>query len=323
MEERIVVITDTVFPNLDRTREILSRATELRVLKDSSAASIVEAVGDADSVLVTYAKITGEIVRQMRRCRIIARCGIGVDNVDVEAATRSGIIVTNVPDYCIEEVSDHALALLLAFARKLIPANARAHHGSWEISSVAPLRRLRGSVLGLVGCGRIAQQVACKAQAFGMRVVAYDPYVPAEVLHGAGIQGISFEDLLSSADYISIHVPLGTTTRHIFDRAAFQRMKNTAYIINTARGGIIDESALVQALDAREIAGAALDVLEREPPVGSQLLGREDVILTPHTGFYSEESLLELQTKAAEEVARVLDGHLPRNPVNPEVLRGR
>ena len=323
MEERIVIVTDTVFPNLDKTREILSPATTLKVLEDSKAQSILEATGDADAVLVTYARITGEMIRHMKRCRIIARYGIGVDNVDVEVATQSGIIVTNVPDYCIEEVSDHTISLLLALGRKLISANAHVHDGLWEMSSVVPIRRLRGSVIGLIGFGRIARQVACKLQAFGMKVVAYDPYVPQEVLRRADVQGMNFEDLLSAADYISIHVPLGPSTSHIFNDVAFRRMKNTAYIINTARGGIIDEGALVKALDAREIAGAALDVLEIEPPFGSPLLGREDVILTPHTSFYSEESLLELQTKVAEEVVRVLNGYLPRNPVNPEVIRRR
>lgn len=320
MGKRVTVVTDTVFPNLDTTREILSHVADLKVLEDSSADSIAEATADADSVLVTYAQITGDIIRQMKRCRIIARYGIGVDNVDVEAATQNAIIVTNVPDYCIEEVSDHAVALLLALARKLTSSNMRVHSCNWEMSSVVPIRRLRGSVSGLIGFGRIAQQVASKLQAFGMRLVAYDPYVPAEILNRARVQGLSFEDLLTSADYISIHVPLAATTHHLFDSAAFRRMKNTAYIINTARGGIIDEAALIKALDAREIAGAALDVLEIEPPSKSKLLGRDDVILTPHTSFYSEESLLELQTKAAEEVALVLDGKPPRNPVNPEVI---
>jgi D-3-phosphoglycerate dehydrogenase len=320
MGKRVAVVTDTVFPNLDITRQILSPVVDVNVLEDSSANSIAEATTNADAVLVTYAQITGDIIRRMNRCRIIARYGIGVDNVDVEAATEKGIVITNVPDYCIEEVSDHAVALLLALARKLIPSNARVRNGKWEMSSVVPIRRLRGSALGLIGFGRIAQQVASKSQAFGMRVMAYDPYISAEVLNRAGVQGMGFEALLASADYISIHVPLGATTHHLFGAAAFRQMKDTAYIINTARGGIIDEPALIKALDAHEIAGAALDVLEIEPPSKSHLLGRNDVILTPHTSFYSEESLLELQTKAAEEVTRVLQGKPPRNPVNPKAI---
>lgn len=320
MGKPVTVVTDSVFPNLDRTRQILSPVAELRVLEDSSAESVAEATVEADAVLVTYARITGDAIRRMRRCRIIARYGIGVDNVDVEAATYKGVIVTNVPDYCIEEVSDHAVALLLALARKLVLSNVRVHSGKWEMSSVVPIRRLGGSVLGLIGFGRIAQRVASKVQAFGISVVAYDPYVPPEILGRAGVQGLSFAEVLKAADYISIHVPFAATTHHIFDSAAFRRMKDGAYIINTARGGIIDEAALVAALDAREIAGAALDVLEVEPPSDSKLLGREDVILTPHTSFYSEESLLELQTKAAEEVARALAGKPPRNPVQPQVV---
>jgi len=257
----------------------------------------------------------------MTKCRIISRFGIGIDNVEIATATRKGIVVTKVPDYCIDEVSDHAMALLLAIVRKIPFANARVQAGEWQMPSVVPIHRLRGTVLGLVGFGRIPQLLAPKAQAFGMRVIASDPYVHEEVMSRAGVKRVEFAELVKTADYISIHAPLMPETNHLFNAAVFSQMKPTAYLVNTARGSVVDEVALAAALDKGQLAGAALDVVEKEPPSGSPLLGRDNVILTPHTGFYSEESLAELQTKAAEEVVRVLSGEAPRNPVNPEVLK--
>jgi D-3-phosphoglycerate dehydrogenase len=270
---------------------------------------------------VTYAKITAEMIRQMTRCRIISRFGIGVDNVDIAAATGAGIVVTKVPDYCIDEVSDHTMALLLALARKIPFANAQVHAGRWEMPSVVPIHRLRGSVLGLVGFGRIPQLVAPKAKSFGLRVVAYDPYIPQEIFARAGVEGVDFAHVLKISDYVSIHSPLLPETKGLFNADVFRQMRPTAYLINTARGPIVDEAALAEALDARQLAGAALDVMPQEPPVNSPLFGRHNVIITPHTSFYSEESLVDLQTKAAEEVASVLTGQAPRNPVNPEALQ--
>jgi D-3-phosphoglycerate dehydrogenase / 2-oxoglutarate reductase len=257
----------------------------------------------------------------MTRCQIIARFGIGVDNVDIRAATDAGIVVTRVPDYCVDEVSDHTMALLLALVRKIPFANSRVHAGQWGMPEVVPIRRLRGSVLGLVGFGRIPQLVAPKAKAFGIKVVIYDPYVPSSVTSASGVQNMDFATLLKNSDYVSIHTPLVPETRHLFNADIFAQMKSNAYLINTARGPIVDEAALAHALDTKQLAGAALDVLSTEPPSASPLFGRDNVILTPHMSFYSEESLVELQTRAAEEVARVLAGQVPRNPVNPEVLQ--
>jgi D-3-phosphoglycerate dehydrogenase len=184
-----------------------------------------------------------------------------------------------------------------------------------------PIHRLRGSFLGLAGFGRIPQLVAPKAKAFGFKVVAYDPFVPQEVFARAGVEAVDFAQLLRISDYISIHTPLIPETKNLFNADAFRQMKPTAYIINTARGPIVDEAALAEALDKRQLAGAGLDVMAAEPPSNSPLFGRDNVILTPHVSFYSEESLIELQTKAAEEVVSVLSGRAPRNPVNPEVLQ--
>ena len=322
MERPLVAVTDSVFPNLDGARKVVSRVgAELRLAKAPTAEAIVEVARDADAVLITYAKLTTEIIEQMTKCRIISRFGIGVDNVDIATATRKGIVVTKVPDYCIDEVSDHAMALLLALVRKIPLANARVQAGEWQMPSVVPIHRLRGTVLGLVGFGRIPQLLAPKAQAFGLRVIACDPYVPEEVMSRARVKRVEFAELVKTSDYISIHVPLMPETNHLYNAAVFSQMKPTAYLVNTARGPVVDEAALAAALDKRQLAGAALDVVEKEPPRGSPLLGRDNVILTPHTSFYSEESLADLQTKAAEEVVRVLSGEAPRNPVNPEVLK--
>ena len=322
MSRLLVAVADSVFPNLDVAREVLSAiGADLQLAPQATPDAILKVASPADALLVTYAKITAEMIGQMKRCRIISRFGIGVDNVDLAAATAAGIVVTKVPDYCIDEVSDHAVALLLALARKIPSSNAQVHAGRWEMKAVVPIHRLRGRVLGLVGFGRIPQLVAPKAKAFGLRVIVYDPFVQADVLARERVDQVDFEELLAQSDYVSIHTPLLHETRNLFSTDAFSRMKPGSYLINTARGPIVDEHALAKALDGGQLAGAALDVMPQEPPTASPLLGRENVIITPHTSFYSEESLLELQRKASEEVVAVLTGKRPRNPVNPEALK--
>jgi D-3-phosphoglycerate dehydrogenase / 2-oxoglutarate reductase len=322
MAQSLVAVSDSVFPNLDLARGVVSRVgAELRMAAHPTPEGIVEVARDADGLMVTYAKITAEMIGQMKRCRIISRFGIGVDNVDIEAATASGIVVTKVPDYCIDEVSDHAMALLLSLVRKIPFSSARAHAGKWEMPAVVPIHRLRGTILGLVGFGRIPQLVAPKAKSFGLRVVTFDPYIPQTVMDQAGVERVEFDPLVRMSDYISIHTPLMPETHHLFNEEVFRKMKPGAVLVNTSRGPVVDEVALAHALDAGQLAGAALDVLEKEPPTGSPLFGRDNVILTPHTSFYSVEALEELQTKAAEEVVRVLSGQPPRNPVNPDVLK--
>src|SRR6185436_5038060 len=313
----LIAVADSVFPNLDPATQVLSPiGAELKLAADSSPESVMKVAADADAVLVTYAKINGDMIRQMNKARIISRFGIGVDNVDLDAATQKGIVVTKVPDYCIDEVSDHAMALLLSAVRKIPTATDQVHGGTWRMPNFVPIHRLRGSVLGLVGFGRIPQLVAPKAKSFGMRVVAFDPYVPMEVFRNLGVEQVDFADLLKMSDYVSIHSPLTPETKGLFNADAFSRMKKGSYVVNTARGPIIDEAALAAAIDSGQIAGAALDVMTSEPPTGSPLIGKRNVIITPHTSFYSEESLVELQTKASQEVANVLTGKAPRNPVN-------
>jgi len=320
MAKFFVAVADSVFPNLDPATQVLSQiGAELKLAADSSPESVMKLAADADAVLVTYAKINADMIRQMKKVRIISRFGIGVDNVDLAAATQAGIVVTKVPDYCIDEVSDHAMALLLSAVRKIPMATDQVHAGTWKMPNFVPIHRLRGSVLGLVGFGRIPQLVAPKAKSFGLRVVAYDPFIPKDVFANAGVEQVDFAQLLKISDYVSIHSPLTPETKGLFNADAFKQMKKGSYVVNTARGPIIDEAALAAAIDSGHIAGAALDVMTNEPPVGSPLIGKRNVIITPHTSFYSEESLVELQTKASQEVANVLTGKPARNPVNEVV----
>ena len=313
----LVAVADSVFPNLDTAREVLgSIGADLRLAAQATPEAILKVAVPADALLVTYAKITADMIEQMTRCRIISRFGIGVDNVDLDAATAAGIVVTKVPDYCIDEVSDHAMALLLALVRKIPASNTQVHAGRWEMKAVVPIHRLKGRTLGLVGFGRIPRLLAPKARAFGLRVIVHDPLVQADVIAREHVDQVDFDELLAQSDYISIHTPLLPETRNLFNSDVFGRVKPGAYLINTARGPIVDEQALARALDAGQLAGAALDVMPQEPPAGSPLLGRDNVIITPHTSFYSEESLLELQRKAAQEVADVLTGKPAKNPVN-------
>jgi D-3-phosphoglycerate dehydrogenase / 2-oxoglutarate reductase len=318
----VVAVTDYVFPSLEPEQRVLAPlGVALRPAQCKSEEEIIKLTRGADAVLNCYAKITSRVIENLDRCKIISRYGIGVDNVDVVAATRAGILVTNVPDYCIDEVSDHALALLLALARRIVAADREAKGGAWDVVAHAEIHRLRGQTLGVVGFGKIAIAVASKAQALGLRVLAHDPYLDVELIARHGVQAVDLETLLRESDTVSIHVPLSPETRNLIGQGELARMKPTALLINTSRGGIVDEQALAVALKEGWLGGAALDVLNVEPPPPDHPLRQApNLILTPHLAFYSRESVIELQTKAAEEVARALKGEPPRSPVNREVF---
>jgi D-3-phosphoglycerate dehydrogenase len=318
MPRTVIAITDSPFPSLDPAKAALARLDpEYRMANSPSAGDILAVAREADAVLVTYAKLPGELLRQLKRCKAIGRFGLGVDNIDLPAAKELGIAVNYVPDYCLHEVSDHAMALLLALARKIPLSNKLVQSGRWEVPPIVPLHRLEGRVLGLIGFGNIPRALAPKAKSFGLRVVAYDPYVSRDVLDKAGVEGVSFDDLLARSDFISVHAPLLPATRGLLNAAAFAKMKTGAFVINTARGPLVDEPALIAALDSGKLGGAALDVVAAEPLAkDSPLLGRDNVILTPHTAFYSVEALEELQTKCASDVARVLSGEKAVYPIS-------
>ena len=317
MPRPVIAVTDSPFPSLDPAKAALRRVDpELRMAKSPSADDILAVARDADAILVTYAKLPGELLRQLTRCKAIGRFGLGVDNIDIKSAAELGIMVTYVPDYCMHEVSDHAMALLLALARKIPLSNKLVQAGRWDMPAVVPIHRLAGRVLGLVGFGNIPRALTPKAKAFGLRVVTHDPYVSQEVLAAAGVEAVTFDRLLSISDFVSIHAPLMPATRGLFNAETFRKMKRGAALINTARGPLVDEDALVAALDSGQLGAAALDVVAVEPlPEDAKLIGRDNVILTPHTGFYSVEALDELQTKCAADVARVLSGEKPIYPV--------
>lgn len=317
MPRRLIAVADSPFPSLDPAKAALARVDpELRMAKSASAEDILAVARDADAILVTYARLPGDLLRQLTRCKAIGRFGLGVDNIDIAAAAELGITVTYVPDYCMHEVSDHAMALLLALARKIPLSDALVQAGRWEMPAVVPIHRLAGRVLGLVGFGNIPRALAPKAKAFGLRVVSHDPYASQQALAAAGVEGVSFDRLLEISDFVSIHAPLTPATRGLFNAEVFRKMKTGALLINTARGPLVDEDALVAALDSGRLGGAALDVVAVEPlPKDSRLIGRDNVILTPHTAFYSVEALNELQTKCAADVARVLSGEKPVYPV--------
>ena len=315
-----IIITDCDHPSVEIEKKILSEINpELTLETCKTEEDVIAVASDADGVINQYAPFTRKVIKSLNRCKIIARYGVGVDNIDVEAATENNIIVANVPDYCLDEVSTHALGLILASARKIIFLDRKVRERTWDFKIAKPLFRTQDKILGLFGLGRIARMVAQKALGFGFKVIAFDPYVSEA---NSKIEMVALSRLLSDSDFLSIHVPLTDETRHSFSENELRTMKKTAYLVNTSRGPIVDEKALYVALKEKWIAGAALDVMEKEPPDWEDpLLKLDNIIITPHISFYSEESYVELKTKVAESVRSVLKGELPRGMVNPQVTK--
>ena len=317
-----VVVTDLGYPNYDSERgQVEAIGGELILAQCRSVEEVVQATREADGVLNRVAPITASVVEQMKRCRVIARYGIGVDNVDVQAATRRGIVVANVPGYCVEEVTDHTLALMLAAWRKVVSHDKAVRLGAWDISFRDPVYRLRGRTLALLGLGAIARRLVEKLTGFGFRTIAHDPYVTPEAAAKLGVHLVDLETLFREADLLSLHAPATPETRHVVNAEHLALMKPTAVLLNTSRGPLIDEAALAEALKAKRLAAAALDVYEKEPPdTGSELFHLDNVILTDHAAWYSEDSLAELQRRTAEAACVVLSGKRPESVVNPQVL---
>ncbi|MBE3126912.1 MAG: C-terminal binding protein [Candidatus Atribacteria bacterium] len=315
-----IVITDCDHPSVEIEKKILSEIEPELILETCRTEEDVIAVAaDADGIINQYAPITRRVIESLKRCKVIARYGVGVDNIDVEAATEHNIIVANVPDYCVDEVSTHTIALMLACARGITLLDRKIRDKKWDFTLAKPLFRTQGKTLGLFGLGRIAKMVAQKASGFGFRIIAYDPYVSKD---DGGIKLVELSQLLTDSDFVSIHAPLTDETKYAFGKNELKRMKKTAFLINTSRGPLVNEKALYVALKEKWIAGAALDVMEKEPPDWENLLLKLDnLIITPHISFYSEESYVELKTKVAGSVLSVLQGELPRAMVNPQVIK--
>ena len=285
------------------------------------ADEIIALAPQADAILTCWKDVPAEALDIAPNCRVVSRYGIGLDNIPIGRATELGMLVTNVPDFCLEEVSDHVMALLLATARQLFPLARTAERSDWTRETPRPIPRVKGQTLGLIGFGNIARALVPKALGFGLRVMAYTPRLrPEDAPQGVEVTN-ELATLLAASDYVSIHSPLTEETAHLIDDAALAQMKPNALLINTSRGGVIDERALVQALKEGRIAGAALDVTDPEPPSGDNpLLSLENVIVTPHAAFYSVAATAELARKAAENVVTVLRGEVPKTLVNADVL---
>lgn len=315
-----ILVTDYNWPSLEIEARILRAAgAELLVAKTGAEAELVRLAPRTDGILTCWKNVTAAVLDAAPRCRVVSRYGVGLDNIAVAHATELGMVVTNVPDYCYEEVSDHAMALMLACARRVTAFADATAAGRWDLKAGWPLPRLRGQTLGIIGFGRIGRALAPKAAGFGLNVQVYSPRRPADLP-----AGVTWTDdlaqLLGAADYVSLHVPLTDATRGLINATTLRQMKPTAYLINTARGAVLDEAALLEAVQTKVIAGAALDVLTTEPPApGHPLMGQPNIILTPHAAFYSEAAIAELQQKAAGHVAQALRGEWPGNVVNPQV----
>lgn len=313
-----VVITDCDHANIEPETRVFDEAGfDVKLAECKTASDVIEQAREADAIINQYAPIDEAVLANLERCRVVARYGVGVDTVDVDAASQLGVWVVNVPDYGVEEVSDHALALLLNMLRGIGRLDRAARSGEWDVNMIRPLHRVRNLTVGVIGCGRIGAAFARKVGCLGLRVLGYDTSGVPEDLARAGVEEVSFDELLASSDAVSLHLPLTEETHHLIAGEQLHSMKSGAYLINTARGGLVDSAALLKALNEGKLAGAALDVLESEPPAnGNALVSHDEVITTPHAAWYSEESYEALKSGVAQEVVRVLSGERPRSPVN-------
>ena len=317
-----VVMTDgDRFPITAEERAVLEAAGgEYHGLDLRGEDAIIAACRDADAVINSAQKLTPKVIESLERCVVIARTGVGVDTVDVPTATRCGITVTNVPDFCFDEVSDTALSLILATVRKVVYLNNLVKGGTWNRALARPIHKLRGSTLGLVAFGNIARVVALKAAPFGFRILACDPYVRPEQVREYPVTLVDMETLLRESDVISVHAPLNESTYHLIGEAELRKMKPSSFLVNTGRGPVVDGKALARALKEGWIAGAGLDVMEKEPPdPDDPLLKMDNIVITPHYASYTEEAYAEMRRKVVEAVAAALRGQFPRVVVNPEV----
>ena len=318
-----VLITDYVWPSTDPEREVLAQVgAEIVEAPDPSEDTLASLAVDADAIMTCFAQVTTKVVQAARKCIVISRYGVGVDNIAVDTATQEGIVVTYLPDYCVDEVSDHVMALLLTWNRQVGFYDKVAKQGRWEgTPSPVPLVRLRGRTMGVVGLGRIGRAVAAKAQAFGMEILTFDPYLPADAPRLEGVKVVDLPTLLAQSDYITLHTPLNNETKGLIGKNELELMKPSAFLINCARGPIINESDLYAALRDGKIGGAGLDVMEQAAPgADNPLFKLSNVLVTPHVAFLSQQSVRELELRTAQATADVLQGKMPQFLINPQVL---
>ena len=327
MPSKKALITDYVWPNIDVESEVLRAAgVEPVVAPDTSEDTLAGLAVDADIIMFCFAQVTGNVLRTAEKCKVASRYGIGVDNIDIPTATELGIVVTNVPDYCMDEVTDHAIGMILALNRRLLPHDSEVKSGGWaSVVLDQPMHRTRGATLGILGFGRIGRSIAEKAAGFGMNMVAYDPLIePGQSIpmqSGDSVEIVSFEDVLKRSHFITVHTPLTPETEGMIGAEQLAMMMPGGIIVNCARGGIIQEQALADALNNGHLAGAGLDVIEPAPPPDDHpLLSARNIIITPHTAFFSQASTVELERRTAQEALRVLNGNPPQNLINPQVL---
>lgn len=323
MSEKIV-FTDTTAADYEIERELLGQSgLELTpvFLQTRDSADVAREAADADAVVMSWAKMTRAVMESLERCIVISRYGIGVDMIDLVAATEHGILVCNTARYCIDEVSTQAIAFLLMLNRRIVPQVSRLRSGGWSARELPAPRRLAGQRLGLVGFGNIGRAMATKARGLGLDVAAFDPYLQRTRVEIDDVSLVSLDELLRTSDYVSIHCPLNASTRHLIGEHELSLMKSSAFLINCARGAIIDQTALTAALAKNRIAGAGLDVVDPEPPPPDDPLRHLDnVLLTPHTAHWSIESAIESRRTAVENVLAALRGRIPADVVNREVL---
>jgi len=315
-----VVVTDDRFDtSYEMEREMLhGMGANLELMSTPDPEEAIDILAGADGILLNHFSLNRAIIEHLSRTRIISRYGVGYDNVDVEAATEQGIWVSNVPDYGTEDVSDHTIALLLGCVRKLCYKDRRIREGAWNIMSAQKCFRVKDKVLGIIGYGRIGSAVHQKMGGFGLRrIQAYDPYVDPNLMRSRGCEPVGLEQLLKTSDYISLHAPLSTETRGMIGRPEIEMMKLGVIIINTARGPILDERAVIEGLESGRICYCGLDVFDHEPlEADSGFRDLDNIILSDHTAWYTEESQIELRTKAVRNVIEVLQGRRPMYPVN-------
>lgn len=310
--------TDYPWPDVEVERAILAEANcTLEVSPDNQETTLIEKVGDADTIITCWASVTARVIDAAPNCRHICRTGIGLDNIDVEHATAKGIVVTNVPDYCIEEVAEHALAMVFTLGRKIADCHLATKRGEYDLVASLPIERIGGKTLGIIGLGRTGTLLADKARAVGMRVVATNRSKQVS----DGVTWVPLEQLLAESDYVSLNCPLTDETRHLMRAETLGQMKPSAFLINTSRGGLVDHDALAEALNEEKLAGAALDVQDTEPPDLSRPPYNDSrVIVTPHTAFVSTEAIHELRSRVGRQTVDFLRGKRPEMVVNPQVL---